>query len=345
MEQAVAQLWAKTFGLKEMDISKNFYELGGDSIMATQMANLLNTQLHQKLSIAEIFEYPTVSELAAYLEQSLPSRNEAPAKTAGSEAPNAGYDLSKAQYRIWFLQNYDPQTTAYHLPVVKQIREAVDLAVLQQGLDLLTRRHSSLRTVIKNMNGVPKQFVVPDKSHVIHFTDYAQEPHKKLLSSKRLEELNTTAFELEQNLFRAELHRYEESDYLLYINMHHIISDGWSMGVFFREWMELYDQIRSKRPIQLAPIALQPVDWVEQEKLWIGSGDYLNMEKYWMKELAQPLPVLELPTDYDRPHSIAYDGSYIKFTVSEEVTGQLRLLARNRSSTLYMTVLAIYFLF
>lgn len=345
MEQAVAQLWAKTFGLKEMDISKNFYELGGDSIMATQMANLLNTQLRQKLSIAEIFEYPTVSGLAAYLEHSLPSRNEAPAKTAGSEAPNASYDLSKAQYRIWFLQNYDPQTTAYHLPVVKQIREAVDLEVLQQGLDILTRRHSSLRTVIKNMNGVPKQFVVPDKSHVIHFTDYSQEPHKKLLSSRRLEELNTTAFELEQNLFRAELHRYEESDYLLYINMHHIISDGWSMGVFFREWMELYDQIRSKRPIQLAPIALQPVDWVEQEKLWIGSRDYLNMERYWMKELAQPLPVLELPTDYDRPHSIAYDGSYIKFTVSEEVTGQLRLLARNRSSTLYMTVLAIYFLF
>lgn len=345
MEQAVAQLWAKTFGLTEMDISKNFYELGGDSILATQMANLLNTHLHQKLSIAEIFEYPTVSELAVYLEQSLPSRNEAPVKAANSEAPNAGYDLSRAQHRIWFLQNYDPQTTAYHLPVIKQLRVAVDLAVLQQGLDILTRRHSSLRTVIRNVNGVPKQFVVPDRVHVIHFRDYSQEPHKKQLSSKRLEELNTTAFELEQTLFRAELHRYEDSDYLLYINMHHMISDGWSMGVFFREWMELYDQIQSKRPIQLAPVTLQPVDWVEQEKLWTGSEDFYNMEKYWMKELAQPLPVLELPTDYDRPQSIAYDGNYIKFTVSEEVTGQLRLLARKRSATLYMTVLAIYFLF
>lgn len=344
-EQAVAQVWAKTFGLTEMDISKNFYELGGDSIMATQMTNLLNTHLQQKLGIAEIFEYPTVSELAAYLEQSLPSRKEAPAKTASSEAPNAGYDLSKAQQRIWFLQNYDPQTTAYHLPVVKVIREAVDLAVLQQGLDILTRRHSSLRTVIRNVNGTAKQFIVPDRSHVIHFIDYSQEPDRKLLSSRRLDELNTTAFELEQNLFRAELHRYGESEYLLYINMHHMISDGWSMGVFFREWMELYDQIQSKRPVQLAPITLQPVDWVEQEKLWIGSEDCGNMEKYWLEELARPLPVLELPTDYDRPHSLAYDGSYIKFTVSAEVTGQLRVLARDRSTTLYMTVLAIYFLF
>ncbi|WP_019912649.1 non-ribosomal peptide synthetase [Paenibacillus sp. HW567] len=344
-EQAVAQLWAKIFGLAEIDISKNFYELGGDSIMATQMANLLNLDLHQKLSIAEIFEYPTVSELAAYLDQSLPSRNEAPAKAASPESPDAGYDLSKAQHRIWFLQNYDPQTTAYHLPVVKRISEAIDLAVLQQGLDILTRRHSSLRTVIRNVNGTAKQFVVPDRSHVIHFMDYAQEPDQKLASSRRLDELNTTAFELEQNLFRAELHRYGESEYLLYINMHHIISDGWSMGVFFREWMELYGQIQFKRPIQLAPITLQPVDWVEQEKLWIGSGDFQNMERYWMEELAQPLPVLELPTDYDRPHSLAYDGSYIKFTVSAEVTGQLQLLARNRSTTLYMTVLAIYFLF
>ncbi|NRQ55289.1 MULTISPECIES: non-ribosomal peptide synthetase [unclassified Brevibacillus] len=344
-EKQLAQVWAKTFGLAEIDLQKSFYEVGGDSIMATQMANLLNTHLNKPITIAEVFEFPTIPELAAYLDENLLPAQETPASQEATTEQQAGHDLSKAQYRIWFLQNYDPHTTAYHLPVIKQLKLDIDLDVLQQSLDMLTRRHASLRTVIKMVDGVPKQFVLPEWQNVIQFSDYQQESSGAAMSARRLEEHNATPFDFEQPLFRMELHRLADDEHRLCVSMHHIISDGWSVGLFFRELMELYESIRSNHPVQLPAVSLQYGDWVEQEKKWLASAEFRNMERYWMSELAKPLPVLNLPTDFERPHSLVYDGSYIKFTVSKEKTEQLRLLARNRSTTLYMTVLAVYFLF
>ncbi|ASJ53861.1 hypothetical protein BP422_10085 [Brevibacillus formosus] len=344
-EKKLAHVWANTFGLSEIDLQKSFYEVGGDSIIATQMANLLNTHLNKPISIAEIFEFPTIPELSAYLDQSLLPSQATPVKPSATTEQSNGHDLSKAQYRIWFLQNYDLQTTAYHLPVIKHVKMAVDLDVLQQALDVLTKRHASLRTVFKNVDGIPKQFVLPDWKNVIHYRDYQQEPLREELSAKRLDEQNATPFDFEQPLFRMELHRLDAVEHRICVNMHHIISDGWSVGLFFQELMELYEQIRSKRAIQLPTVPLQYANWVEQERRWLDSEEFQHMENYWMNELAKPLPVLNLPTDYERPYSLVYDGSYIKFMVSKEKTEQLRLLARNRSTTLYMTVLAVYFLF
>ncbi|MGV3137712.1 amino acid adenylation domain-containing protein [Brevibacillus agri] len=342
-EKQLAQVWAKTFGLSEIDLQKSFYEVGGDSIIATQMANVLNTHLNKPITIAEIFEFPTIPELATYLDANvLPAQ---PARQEATAEPHDGHDLSKAQYRIWFLQNYDPQTTAYHLPVVKQLQLAIDLDVLQQSLDMLTRRHASLRTVVQTVAGVPKQFILPDWQNVIQFRDYSHEPSGAEMSARRLEEQNATPFDFAQPLFRMELHRLAANEHRLYVNMHHIISDGWSVGLFFRELMALYERIRSKQPVQLPAVTLPYSDWVEQEKKWLASEEFRHMERYWTSELIKPLPVLNLPTDFERPPSLVYDGSYIKFTVSKEKTEQLRLLARNRSTTLYMTVLAVYFLF
>ncbi|TGU68404.1 hypothetical protein EN829_066475, partial [Mesorhizobium sp. M00.F.Ca.ET.186.01.1.1] len=127
-------------------------------------------------------------ELAAYLDENLLPAQETPASQEATAEQQAGHDLSKAQYRIWFLQNYDPHTTAYHLPVIKQLRLDIDLDVLQQSLDMLTRRHASLRTVIKMVDGVPKQFVLREWQNVIQVSDYQQESSRAAMSARRFEE-------------------------------------------------------------------------------------------------------------------------------------------------------------
>ncbi len=350
-EKVLARVWGDVLGLTEINIYDNFYDLGGDSIFAIKITNNIKEHLQKKIEISDLFEHLTIAELATHLDQGTEVAIKSIEKVAKEVTAieqvidvETIHQLSNAQKRIWFLQKFDPEMTAYNLTKLIPIGFELDIENFNQVLNLLINRHSALRSVFREEGGVPKQVILPKFELNLSVIDLSQEEEKELLLKKMVHEENRQAFDLSQPLIRANLYKLDQKDYYLHFTIHHIITDGWSMNVFSQELMELYEANIRGRTIELEPLKIRYVDWVEEQESWSVSEDFKKVENYWLEELAEPLPVLNLPTDFPRPQKQTYNGTYLKFKIDRAKTQKLKEIARQTNSTLHMMLLSSYFL-
>ncbi|HEX8273248.1 MAG TPA: condensation domain-containing protein, partial [Longimicrobiaceae bacterium] len=256
------------------------------------------------------------------------------------------YPVSFAQQRLWFLDRLEPGSAAYNLPSAVRLEGPLRADVLERALAEVVRRHGSLRTTFSTLNGEPVQTVAPagePRIRVEELSGLEPEERRARVSALAAEE-SRQPFDLARGpLFRVVLLRTAPDDHVLLVTMHHVVTDGWSAGVFFGELWTLYDAFLEGRPSPLPELTIQYADFAVWQRRHL-SGETLEAQLAWWRErLAGAPALLELPTDRPRPAARARrPGAQLRFSVDAELAAALRDLGRAEGATLFMTVLAAF---
>ena len=345
VEELVAGIWAELLGVERVGAEDNFFDLGGHSLLATRVVSLVREMFGVELPVRGLFEAPTVGGMARQiLSEMREGRLEQPRRIElaprGSELP-----LSFAQQRLWFLEQLESAGAAYHIPAIIRIGGRLDVKALEQTLGELVRRHETLRTTFRVVEGEPVQSIGPSFDVELPVIDLSAMPEdKRAAEAVRLSsEQAQRGFDLSKGpLLRAALLRLAEEEHVFALTFHHIISDGWSMGVLVKEAATLYEAYAAGDESPLAELPLQYADYAVWQRQWL-TGEVLEQQlSYWREQLEGASPALELPTDFTRPTAQSFRGDSVNVSLSEELTGKLKKLSRDEGATLFMTLLAAF---
>jgi amino acid adenylation domain-containing protein len=339
-EEVVAGIWAEVLRLERVGVEESFFDLGGHSLLATQLVSRIRELFGVELPVRALFEGPTVAELAARVEEM--RRADLPVLPPLVPVERTGpLPLSFAQERLWFIDRMEPESAVYNVPVALRLVGALDRAALERALGEIVRRHESLRTVFAEAGGSPVQVIAPFRGFALP-AEELPEPGEAAARRRAGEEARRP-FDLAAGpLFRATLLRLGEEDHVLLLAMHHIVSDGWSMGVLFRELAALYAAYGEGGESPLPELAVQYADYAvwQREQL---EGEVLERQlAYWRERLADAPALLELPTDHPRPAVPGSEGSTEFMELPGELLARLKALGRREGATLYMTLLAAF---
>jgi amino acid adenylation domain-containing protein len=344
-EANIAEIWSQLLGVEQVGVHDNFFALGGHSLLATQVVSRLRNSFRADVPLRLLFEGPTVAQLATALEamrEGAPSLQEHPILPVPRDVR---LPLSYAQQRLWFLDKLEPGSTAYNSPSALRLQGQLDLNALEASLHVIVERHESLRTTFQEIDGEPVQVIAPAAAFPFEHLDLTSLPSSERAewTQKYLQEEDQWQFDLSRGpLFRARVVRVEAEEHLLLLNMHHIVSDGWSMGVFAQELAACYEAFCHGESVQLPDLPIQYADFAhwQQELL---QGDVLDAQlSYWKKQLAGRLPVLQLPTDAPRPAKQTFRGSYVSLDLPKELSDRLAQIGQQEATTLYMTLLSAF---
>ncbi|MES1260290.1 MAG: amino acid adenylation domain-containing protein, partial [Acidobacteriota bacterium] len=339
IETAVAEIWAEVLKIERVGRHDNFFELGGHSLLAVRAISRLREALNVEVAISDLFAYPVLAELA----RAAGSAGRATLPPVTQVRRDERVPLSFAQQRLWFLAQMEGVSEAYHIPLGLRLEGSLDAAALRGALDRIVARHEALRTTFVLVEGEPVQRIVaaeqsrfPLKEHDLRGHSGAQTELDSLIAEEA-----GASFDLEAGpLIRGRLIRMDEEEHTLLITMHHIVSDGWSMGVLTRELNALYGAFARGQSDPLPEPELQYADYALWQRKWI-EGDVLREQaEYWKTTLAGAPAVVEVAADHARPAQQDYAGAFAALGLDEELTGRLKDLSRRHGTTLYMTLLA-----
>ncbi|MET0399063.1 MAG: non-ribosomal peptide synthase/polyketide synthase, partial [Longimicrobiaceae bacterium] len=344
-EEVVAGLFAGVLGVERVGAGDDFFELGGHSLLATRVISRVRETFGVELPLRALFEAPTVAGLAARVDALMRAGDGTQAPPVVRIPRDRPLPLSFAQQRLWFVEQVEPGTASYTIPVPMRLRGPVDAAVLGRALDEVVRRHEALRTVFAGVGGEPVQVVRPASRGVLAEVELGALPAEAAgREAQRLSDAeNLRPFDLERGpLLRATLVRVAPEDAALLLSMHHVVSDGWSMGVLTRELSVLYGAYSRGEPSPLPELPFQYADFAAWQRGWL-SGEALERQLAWWKaQLAGAPPLLELPTDRPRTATPDVRGGVRSFSLPAGTVRALRELSRREGATLFMTLLAAW---
>ncbi|HWX40554.1 MAG TPA: amino acid adenylation domain-containing protein, partial [Blastocatellia bacterium] len=342
--EVVAEVFSSVAGGSRARPHDNFFDLGGNSLSATRAVSKLRATLNIDLPLRKLFESPTVAELALYIEEEVGGGKIAkppviPRQHQGREVP-----LSFAQQRIWFLTRLAPDSPAYNIAGAIRILGTLDPYRLERSIDLVVSRHDILRTSFVESDGRPLQKVQPEVRFKLQRLGLAASKDAGLTrATETASEFARRVFDLTRPpLVAGLLIRLDDSEHVLALSMHHIVSDGASVDLFFRELSALYEANTSDGRPTLPELKLQYADYAAWQREWL-QGEVLEREiDYWKCTLEGSGEPLQLPTDRPRPLTQTFNGSTVDFNISEKIEGAARRLGRQETSTLFMTLLAAF---
>ncbi|HYO64056.1 MAG TPA: amino acid adenylation domain-containing protein, partial [Pyrinomonadaceae bacterium] len=344
-EELLAGVWAETLGVGRVGAHDNFFDLGGHSLLATQVVSRVRENFKIELALREVFEYPTVAALAERVEACVQAGTGAKATAVEPVARGGALPLSFGQQRLWFFDQLEPGSPLYNISGGVRLSGALDVEALERTLTEIVRRHEALRTTFAVIDGEPSQLIHDARPVSLAVTDLSGtgEAERETEAARLAREEGTRPFDLVRGpLVRASLLRLAADEHVLLVTMHHIVSDGWSVGVLVREIGALYEGFVKGEPALLAELKVQYADYAvwQRERL---QGEVLDRQlDYWRRQLAGANQVLELPTDRPRPPVQSNRGAQEKFELPESLSERLRALSRREGVTLYMTLLAAF---
>ncbi|HEX7242133.1 MAG TPA: amino acid adenylation domain-containing protein, partial [Longimicrobiaceae bacterium] len=344
-EEVLAGIWAEVLGAGRVGVHAHFFDLGGHSLLATRVVSKVRGAFGVELPLRALFEEPTVTGLAGRVDALLRAGDGTQAPPVVPVPRDRPLPLSFAQQRLWFVEQVEPGTSAYNIPVPMRLRGPLDAAVLGRALDEVVRRHEALRTVFAGAGGEPAQVVRPASRGVLAEVELGALPAEA--AARELQRLTDAEslrpFDLERGpLFRAVLVRVAPDDAALLLSMHHIVSDGWSMGVLTRELSVLYGAFSRGEPSPLAELPFQYADFAAWQRGWLSGGTLERQLAWWKAQLAGAPPLLELPTDRPRTAVRNARGGVQLFSLPADTSRALRELSRREGATLFMTLLAAW---
>ncbi len=350
-EQRLAAVFAEVLRLPSVSLNDNFFDLGGHSLLLLKMQSRLLRNYGIQLTLQQIFQSPTVAELAAIVgdlpgdlavEGSLFQEKVIPKAHRGVPLP-----LSFAQERLWFLDQFDGPSATYNVCEAWHLRGSIDVTALSRALDALVLRHEALRTtfVVANTTQEPVQQIHASMEVPLAHTDLsASTGIDRLDEARRL--ANKTAsepFDLARGpLLRAHLVALAPDEHVFVFVVHHIVFDGWSADIIYRELEEIYAAFcQGKQPL-LPPREIHYADYAAWERLHLV-GENLNASlAFWRQYLDDAHAQLDFPTDFTRPHLQSYRGDQTRTMIDPKVVQQLRDLGRSERATLYQVVMAAW---
>ncbi|KPW69452.1 Pyoverdine sidechain peptide synthetase IV, D-Asp-L-Ser component, partial [Pseudomonas syringae pv. broussonetiae] len=244
--------------------------------------------------------------------------------------------LSYAQQRMLFLWQMEPGNAAYNVPMAVRLNGALDRQALSTALDNLVQRHETLRTRFVSEDGAFYQEILQQATVALEFASVAPADIENQVRA----ELQKPFDLLSGTLLRVRLFQLAETEHVLTVCMHHIVSDGWSGEVLIREFVQLYQAQLSGQPAQLPALAVQYADYAIWQRAWLEAGEGERQLNYWKQQLGTEHPLLSLPLDHPRPLQPSQRGATVRVDVPEQLSAQLKSLARNSGQTLFMLTLA-----
>ncbi|PBB58097.1 MULTISPECIES: condensation domain-containing protein, partial [Mesorhizobium] len=337
-------IWAELLGLDRVGRHDHFFELGGHSLLAVRLLSRLSPAVGVEVPLSTLFARPVLCDLAESIVEDLSraDRKDLPAIVAVSrDEPLA---LSFAQQRLWFLAQLDEAGTNYHIPMALRLTGRLDRAALQRSLDGVFARHEALRHVFVAPDGKPRVRVLPADAGLppVEHDLCGRADAEAALEDLCREEAHTP-FDLSRGpMIRARLIRLSHEEHVFLLTQHHIVSDGWSMGVLVRELGQLYRAFAAGHDDPLAPLGIQYADYAAWQRQWL-SGDRLQSQaRHWREALSGAPARLALPTDRPRPAQQSFAGAGVPVVIDPALTRGLKRLASQQGTTLFMTVLAAW---
>lgn len=345
-EQRLAELWAALLPPQTLGRHSHFFEAGGHSLLATRLLARVRQAWAVDLPLRAVFEAPTLCQLAERLDALLAQ----PAAATDSlmlrpVARSAEMPLSPSQQRLWLVDRLHGASAAYNMAATLSLEGELDVAVLQATFAALLQRHEVLRTAYPDHDGEPCAVITAHLDFHLDLRDLSELPSAEREAEAHRESLDNLRqpFDLIQApLIRARLVKLGEQRHQLLLALHHMVADGWSVGVLIDEFSQLYRSLRSAQPVNLPPLTLQYADYaVWQHRLL--SGERLQRELgFWRAELAAAPQVLALPTDWPRPTQADSAGAAHAFRVPAALLERLEALAHAEGASLYMVLLAAF---
>jgi amino acid adenylation domain-containing protein len=344
-EEILAGMWEHLLKTAPVGRDDNFFDLGGHSLLATRVISWVREVFRVEVPLRALFESPTVAGLSAVVEREVSALGGAGAATIERVSRERELPLSFAQQRLWFLDQLEPGNVVYHLVNAARLKGRLNVAALEKSLGEVVRRHESLRTTFRLSDRRPVQVIHPALEVKLaaldlrHLEGGAQEAEV----GRALADAVGRPFDLAEGpLLRAELFRLGEEEHVLAVVMHHIISDGWSMGVLVREAASLYEQFDGGGAAMLAELPVQYADYAAWQREHLRGAELEAQLEYWRGRLADAPALLELPTDRPRPAVQSFRGARLPLVLPRSLVEGLKALSRQQGATLFMTLVSAF---
>jgi len=347
IEKELVGLLSEILKIKQIGIKDNFFELGGNSLVATMLISKLSKNHGIHLPLRTLFEQPFIAKIAQEIEKLIgkiksPEINQT-ILHQDQVLPNA--ELSPGQKRLWFVENFEPGSRAYNLPFDYRILGELNTAILEKSFQELINRHESLRTVLKSEEGIPFQKVLDSfvfKLLVENLEKLPESDRNNAVSEHSMEnEIHN--FDLETGpLFVVKLLKIRTNEWLLLLNIHHAISDGWSVKILVDELGLIYTALKQKMEINLPALPITYTDFSIWQNEWLKGADCKKELDFWINELKGAPDLLQLPMDFQRPKNQTYDGDEVNFILDQQTTQQLRSFSQEHKGSLFLTLLSIF---
>ncbi len=358
VEEIVGGIWSEVLGLRGVGLRANFFELGGHSLMATQVVTRVREVLGVEIGLRSVFERPTVEGMVERIEQERAKRageeesrerkikrREAAGAGGGAGGEEEEREMSYGQQRIWFMSEVGAGAGAYNVHTSLRMEGELDVAAMERVYNEVVRRHEVLRSVYEVRGGRCVQVVKEWKREVLAEIDVSEmEGECREREVRRVIECEARrGFELEKGpMIRVGMIKEREGERVMMVTMHHIASDGWSMGVMVREVVEMYEAYREGRESELGELEIQYGDYAEWQREWLTGPVLDEQVSYWKKRLEGAESALEIPTDRPRPPVQSFRGGTEEAVIEQELVEELRRLSRREGVTMFMTMLAVF---
>ncbi|WP_333377629.1 amino acid adenylation domain-containing protein [Microcoleus sp. B4-D4] len=346
VEEVIARIWAEILDLDQVGIHDNFLECGGHSLLAAQVISRIRNTLAIELSLRSLFEAPTIAELAQQIETELQTNSRLPLSPIEVISRNQNLPLSFGEQQLWFLAQVEPGNPFYNEHFTIYLPSSIDRLALEQSFNQIIDRHEILRTNFSIFDGQPIRIVQPScylPLPLINLQEIASESDRETEALRLVTEKARQPFNLTSDLLlRATLIQLSETDYRLYITVHHIILDAVSIySVLFPELVTLYEAICDRKPSSLPELIVQYADFAYWQRQQLQVELLKSQLAYWKQQLAD-LPPLHLPTDRPRPPVQKFRGAIQTLAFSKSLTEALKALSRQENVTLFMTLMAVF---
>lgn len=339
-ERTLHQIWVKVLSTSDFGVLDNFFEIGGHSLSATQVISHIRDQLSITLPVSVIFETPTIAELSKCLkmETNVASDSSQQITSINRKEP---LPLSFAQQRILFLQELEGPSSTFNVPFALRLDGPLDVVLFEKSINTIISRHEIFRSRFESKDGEANVLIEDQYQLALDVVDFSTQDDAIQKIQTLFEEDATGPFDLKvAPLFRVKLYKVATNTHILTTNTHHIISDGWSVGVFMKELVMVYGAYLTGTKPLLQELSTQYVDFANWQKTWLETDAVKQHVNYWKNKLADLPPLLELNTDKPRPAMLGYQGSEEHFIIPSDILGKLEDVARQEDVTLYMLLLA-----
>lgn len=328
VERKLYQIWKDVLGVPPVTQEDHFFHTGGHSLKAMQLLTRIKQDVEIQIAWTDLFSHPTFGKLTEFLRQAKTVQYDSIERVA-TDGP---FPPSPIQKQLFALEETRELGTTYHTPVVWLIKGKLDIERLKQTLQSFINRHEALRTTFSYLDGELKQQVHDQVDWKLEMFEANDEDEARKKVSKFIQ-----PFQLHQSpLFRVGLIRISPNKHVLVIDLHHLICDGVSMGIFHREFEQLY------RGQELPDLTYQYKDYAIWSQEQLTTKPLQQDERYWLGQFQQGVPKLQLPTDFQRPAQQQFQGRTVRFSLDADLTKQLREFSHHRNVTLYMMLLSVY---
>ena len=344
IEATLVKIWSEVLNCETIGIENNFFDLGGNSLSASQMLARVVEQFSVNLPLKLIFEAPTISEFVLHLEESQLNSSPSDLAIASVKRPEQ-IPFALSQNRLWFLHQIEENKAVYNLFRTFRLSGRLNILALEQAIQALAERHEILRTTFEVVDDSPRQLIASTFPFKIKLVDLqaCSEAEQKLKVETTITEAQNYIFDLTQlPLFKLTLIKCDTETYYLSLVMHHIISDDWSMQVFLKELSTLYKAICENAPSPLAPLPIQYADYAHWQYKSLNDLTQNSQVEYWLKQLADAPPILDLPTDFPRIANQPFNSGVVAISINQQLSEKIKQLAQLSNTTVFITLLTAF---